>query len=61
MIAKHGSEEAWKDAMRARALKAQESWVKNGKKPRGFAHENVDAHIEGAKGGRASRRGKVVK
>jgi hypothetical protein len=50
------------------ALKAQEAWDKNGRKPRGFASDAVGADgltgkerasIAGAKGGRISRRTKA--
>lgn len=40
------------------ALKAQESWKANGRKPRGFAHPSANPVESGAKGGRISRRAK---
>ena len=42
------------------ALKAQEAWEKNGRKPRGFAYSRELASEAGKKGGRISRRGKKV-
>lgn len=53
MIAKHGSEEAWKEYMRQIASKGG----KNGKGHK-FAHGKADPSLEGIKGGRISRRGK---
>lgn len=53
MITKFGSEEAWKEFMRKNAVKSQESWAKNGRKPRGFAYDRKLASEAGAKGGRA--------
>jgi general stress protein YciG len=41
------------------ALKAQESWAKNGKKPRGFSCDKERARLAGAKGGKTSSRKKV--
>lgn len=38
------------------ALKAQESWQKNGRKPRGFAHSLELAQRAGKTGGTVSRR-----
>lgn len=40
------------------ALKAQEAWAANGRKPRGFAANKALAQRAGAIGGRRSRRGK---
>lgn len=39
------------------ALMAQEAWVRNGKKPRGFSVYPELARIAGAKGGKISKRG----
>lgn len=39
------------------ALKAQESWERNGRKPRGFAADRELASLAGQKGGYISRRG----
>lgn len=52
MIAKHGSEEAWKEYMRQIASEG-------GKKGTGhaFAHGKVDPRTAGRKGGYTSRRG----
>lgn len=41
------------------ALKAQESWARNGRKPRGFAADPDLARRAGAVGGRISKRRKV--
>jgi hypothetical protein len=41
------------------ALRAQEAWNRNGRKPRGFAANHELARIAGAKGGRISRRTKA--
>lgn len=46
------------DFYRKIALKAQESWKLNGRKPRGFAVNRDLARLAGAKGGRISRRNK---
>ena len=43
------------------ALKAQESWDRNGRKPRGFAANRELARTAGAKGGSISRRKPAVK
>lgn len=40
------------------ALKAQEAWDRNGRKPRGFAANRELAIRAGAKGGSISKRGK---
>ena len=40
------------------ALLAQESWKRNGRKPRGFAADPELAREAGAKGGSISRRGR---
>lgn len=40
------------------ALKAQESWAANGRKPRGFEHDPDLARRAGAVGGKISRRTK---
>lgn len=44
------------DFYRKIALKAQEKWKANGRKPRGFAYDPELARVAGAKGGRASRK-----
>lgn len=49
------------DFYRKIALKAQESWKKNGRKPRGFAEDPERASWAGRKGGYISRRGKANK
>jgi hypothetical protein len=46
------------DYYRKIALKAQEAWDENGRKPRGFAANKELARIAGAAGGRISRRSK---
>jgi general stress protein YciG len=56
MIERMGGEEAFKAHRREMALKAQESWKKNGRKPRGFAFDKDLAREAGARGGRISRR-----
>jgi len=43
------------------ALKAQESWVRNGRKPRGFSVNKDLASKAGAKGGKISKRTKRTK
>ena len=53
MIAKHGSEEAWKEYMRQIAAKGG----RNGK-GHAFAHGKVDPSLAGIKGGSISVRGK---
>lgn len=53
MIEKHGSEEAWREWMRANAAKGG----RNGNTG-GFAANRELARIAGAKGGSISRRGK---
>lgn len=42
------------------ALKAQESWAANGRKPRGFEHNPELARRAGAIGGTISRRRKAT-
>lgn len=42
------------------ALKSQDAWVRNGKRPRGFAVNQELARLAGAKGGAKSRRKKRV-
>lgn len=37
---------------------SHDSWIKNGKKPRGFAADKELARTAGKKGGETSRRGK---
>lgn len=39
--------------------KSQAAWEENGRRPRGFAFNRDLARLAGAKGGRASRRGKA--
>lgn len=41
------------------ALKAQDSWDRNGRKPRGFAANRELASIAGRKGGLVGKRGKA--
>ena len=56
MIAKYGSEKAWKAHMSEMAIESQQAWETNGRKPRGFALSRERARLAGAKGGRISRR-----
>ena len=50
------------DHYRKIALKAQEAWERNGRKPRGFAVMDKERLSEvGSRGGSASRRGKAKK
>jgi uncharacterized protein len=42
------------------ALKSQDAWVRNGKRPRGFACDPERAKVAGAIGGAKSRRKKRV-
>lgn len=54
------NKEKWGEDFYARiALQSQEAWVRNGRKPRGFAANKKLASIAGAKGGAKSRRGKT--
>jgi hypothetical protein len=60
MIAKYGSEEAWKARMKELGRRAQQSYLskpKEERKPRGFAANKLLARTAGSKGGRISRRG----
>ena len=60
MIAKYGSEEAWKEHMRNIGSKGGTETHKNGWLAQvNFAADRDRARIAGAKGGRISKRGKA--
>ena len=65
MIAKHGSDAAWRAHMRSIASKggkngAGEAYRLGGEKATGFAADPEHARIAGKKGGQISKRRKVV-